>query len=327
MTKNCSADMHAAINYADGVLLNGTKEEITKVRHAIYLLGLLNPLVNVTLYNITGPYPESEPEMTSWVSSQIINYAIQWTTTAYQSNGFSVALLPFCNYFEEYNPAVSGALPDTTNADLPDVARFVLWLNNTYDAKPTNAGIAATYNASTAFNALLSATYAKMLDDNSTYFPSTYPDQADTISWTWQYCTQFGYFQDANLTNPNNLVSRFNNVSSEERNYCQNIFPYAPAMPNVSSIISKYGGWKMTPSNVMFSNGEVDPWRTLGVQADKKINPSAFVRQSTKEIPACNQPPPNNQVFGQVYPGQVRQRLSHPSLGSLPLFGSTRPEY
>ena len=61
----------------------------------------------------------------------------------------------------------------------------------------------------------------------------------------------------------------------------------------------------MTPSNVMFSNGEVDPWRTLGVQADKKINPSAFVRQSTKEIPACNQPPKSGEVFGQVYAGQV----------------------
>jgi hypothetical protein len=192
-----------------------------------------------------------------------------------------------------------------TSSGHTDVARFVHWLSNSFDGNPSDAGIAATYNASTAFNALLSATYAKMLEDNSTYSPATYPSQSDTISWTWQYCSQFGYFQDSNLTNPTNLVSRFNNVSSEERNYCQNIFPYAPAMPNVSSIISKYGGWRMTPSNVMFSNGEVDPWRTLGVQADQKINPNALVRQSTTEIPACNQPPTDDRVFGQVYPGQV----------------------
>lgn len=306
MTRNCSADMHAAIDYADGVLLNGTKEEIAQVRRAVYLLGLLNPLINVTLYNVTGPYPATEAEMTTWVWSQIINYAIEWSTTPYQSNGFAVALLPFCNYLEQYNPAASGVLANAvTPSGVPDVARFANWLNNTLDATPTDSGIAATYNASTAFNALLSATYAKMLDDNSTYSPSTYSYQSDTISWTWQYCTQFGYFQDSNLTNPHNLVSRFNNVSSEERNFCRNIFPYAPPLPNVSSILSKYGGWKMTPSNVMFSNGELDPWRTLGVQADRKINPSAFVRQSTKEIPTCNQPLRGYQVFGQVYPGQV----------------------
>jgi len=306
MTCNCSTDMHAAIDYADGVLLNGTKDEIAQVRHAVYLLGLLNPLVNVTLYNVTGPYPASEADMTTWVWAQIINYAIEWSTNYYQSSGFAVALLPFCNDIERYNPAASGALPSTvTSSEPPDVAQFVHWLENSFDGNPSDAGIAATYNASTAFNALLSATYAKMLNDNSTYTPSTYPSQSDTISWTWQYCSQFGYFQDSNLTNPNNLVSRFNNVSSEERNYCRNIFPYAPAMPNVSSIISKYGGWRMTPSNVMFSNGEVDPWRTLGVQADQKINPNAFVRQSTTEIPTCNQPPPDDRVFGQVYPGQV----------------------
>ncbi len=82
-------------------------------------------------------------------------------------------------------------------------------------------------------------------------------------------------------------------------------FPYGPASPNVSSINSKYHGWEMTPSNVMFSNGEVDPWRTLGVQADKKVNPNAYVRNSTKEIPVCNQTPETGTVFGQVYPGQV----------------------
>jgi hypothetical protein len=317
MTRNCSADLHAAINYADGVLLSGTNEEIAQVRHAVYLLGLVNPLVNVIFYNVTGPYPASEAEMTMWMWSQIINYAIGSTTTNYQSNGFGVALLPFCDYLEQYNPAESGVLPSTINSSDPsDVARFIFWLNNTRDGSPADAGIAATYNASTAFNALLSATYAKMLDDNSTFYPSKIPAQRDTLSWTWQFCSQFGYFQDANLTNPKNLVSRFNNVSSEEQ-LCQDIFPYAPPTPDVSSIISKYGGWMMTPSNVMFSNGELDPWRTLGVQADDKINPNAYVRQSTKEIPKCNQPPEGNQVFGQVYPGQVRNFLSTRSLPNL----------
>ena len=112
-------------------------------------------------------------------------------------------------------------------------------------------------------------------------------------------------FQDANITNPKNLISRFQNVTSLELNACTFHFPYGPASPNVSSINSKYQGWKMTPSNVMFSNGEVDPWRTLGVQADEKVNPNAYIRNSTKEIPACNEAPEAGTIFGQVYPGQV----------------------
>lgn len=303
MTSNCTADVHAAIDYADGVFLHGSKDEIDELRTAVYLTGLVNPLINVTLLNVTGPYPASAAEMTLWDIAQILAYAFELTLTDYQSNGFATSLLPFCNYLEQYNPTAAGSLPSSISANDPNA--FVEWLNNSRDLNPTPAGIAAKYNASTAFNALLSASYQKMLDDNATYSPSPYPSTWDTASWTWQYCTEFGYFQDANVTNPYNLISRFNNVTSEERNFCKDTFSYAPAAPNVSVILSKYHGWKMTPSNVMFSNGEVDPWRTLGVQADKKVNPNAFVRNSTTVVPGCNQPPKVGEIFGQVYPGQV----------------------
>lgn len=302
MTSNCTADVHAAIDYADGVLLHGSEKEIDQLRNAIYMTGFVNPLKNVTLLNVTGPYAASAAEFSLWDVAQILAYAFELSPTAYQSNGFATALLPFCNYLEQYNPSSSGSLPSS----ISDPDAFVNWLNNSFDAKPTAAGIAATHNASTALNALLSASYAKMLDDNSTSSGSSSPFAAgDTASWTWQYCNEFGYFQTANASNPHNLISIFNNVSSEEQNFCKDTFSYAPAFPNVSAIVSKYGGWKMSPSNVMFSNGEVDPWRTLGVQADKKINPSAYVRNSTKEVPLCNQPPKAGEVFGQVYPGQV----------------------
>lgn len=61
----------------------------------------------------------------------------------------------------------------------------------------------------------------------------------------------------------------------------------------------------MKPSNVMFTNGELDPWRTEGLQADTRINPEALNRKTTTVVPKCNEPPPGNDVFGIVYPGQV----------------------
>lgn len=55
----------------------------------------------------------------------------------------------------------------------------------------------------------------------------------------------------------------------------------------------------------MFTNGELDPWRALGVQADSQLNPDAYTRKSSKKVPKCNQTPIEGTVFGQVYSGQV----------------------
>lgn len=69
-------------------------------------------------------------------------------------------------------------------------------------------------------------------------------------------------------------------------------------------------------SQVMFTNGEHDPWRTLGVQADRHINPSAFVRLATNNISRCNEAPAQGAVFGLVHPGQVRKHVRTPMKSS-----------
>jgi hypothetical protein len=55
----------------------------------------------------------------------------------------------------------------------------------------------------------------------------------------------------------------------------------------------------------MFTDGELDPWRALSVQADSQLNPEAYIRNSSKRIPKCNQKSVDGTVFGQIYPGQV----------------------
>lgn len=61
----------------------------------------------------------------------------------------------------------------------------------------------------------------------------------------------------------------------------------------------------MRTSNVMWTNGELDPWRTEGVQADTRINPDALNPRTTKVVPRCNEPPSGDEVFGVVFEGQV----------------------
>ena len=130
MPNNCTADVHAAVTYADGILLNGTQREVNQLREAIYMTALVNPMVNTTSGE---PAPPASMEL--YDIAQLLGYAFEGTTTDYQSNGFNVALRPFCDYIEKYNPSSSGGLP--TNASTNSASGFVQWLNNTADSTPT----------------------------------------------------------------------------------------------------------------------------------------------------------------------------------------------
>ena len=222
------------------------------------------------------------------------NLAYVFTRADFQNYGYAVSLGSFCDYLEAWNPEnFTGFDINTTGTE---------WLRTSADRNFTSSGIAASLGPEQAFYAFLSATTYQILSDlqlNKSNHPTS-----DYQSWAWQYCSEFGYFQVSNASDPTSMISRFFNVSTYALEECKSVFPYAPDLPNVDSIL-KYGGWNMTPSNTMFTDGEYDPWRTLSVLADKKINPSAIVRESTTEIPACNVPPEGSKVFGQVYPGEV----------------------
>lgn len=71
----------------------------------------------------------------------------------------------------------------------------------------------------------------------------------------------------------------------------------------------------MQPTNVMWTNGEMDPWRTMGVHAEKRngSNPDAIDRPRTTVVPRCNEKPNGEEVFGLVYEGAVHcQDLMRP---------------
>ena len=44
---------------------------------------------------------------------------------------------------------------------------------------------------------------------------------------------------------------------------------------------------------------------SIGVQADKEINPAALDRKTTQIVPPCRVPPLGDDVFGLVYEGAV----------------------
>lgn len=185
---------------------------------------------------------------------------------------------------------------DPASVDNSSIASIIsTTLNNQVDDQPTPKGIAASYGSQAAFLAMI---YAITQQGISTPTPS-----GDGMSWTFQTCTEMGFFQVSNTSSPNNLLSTFVNVTSWDQTQCQENFPYPqlPKAPNAQGLVDKYGGWKMNPSNVMFTDGLKDPWHTLSTQSTS-TEIGAPNRATTQNIPDCNKAPDSSSVFGVTYP-------------------------
>ncbi|KAF7370866.1 Peptidase S28 [Mycena sanguinolenta] len=82
---------------------------------------------------------------------------------------------------------------------------------------------------------------------------------------------------------------------------CSETFPDIPSSPQVQ-LINKYGGWKMNPPNTLWTNGEFDPWRTMGLASIESNSPH---RIPTVSVPACNTPAPGKSFFGLTHAQMV----------------------
>ncbi|KAE8152168.1 serine carboxypeptidase S28-domain-containing protein [Aspergillus avenaceus] len=115
----------------------------------------------------------------------------------------------------------------------------------------------------------------------------------DSISWTWQYCTEWGFYQSNNF-GPRSLLSGYQTLEFQQE-ICNRQFAQAvakgilPSSPHVQALNDKYGGWTIRPSNTYFSGGEFDPWRTLSHLTTEDIAPEVAPTGVTfsDEIPQC----------------------------------------
>jgi hypothetical protein len=125
-----------------------------------------------------------------------------------------------------------------------------------------------------------------------------------TISWAWQYCSQWGYFQTVN-TGTSSLISKLNTLEHQS-NLCKRQFPdgiasgFLPENPQSNITNERFGGWDIQVSNVYWSGGEYDPWRTLSPLTSEDFAPDDIVISS--EIPACGAFPQKHHFFGYLMP-------------------------
>ncbi|TKX20341.1 extracellular serine carboxypeptidase-like protein 2 [Elsinoe australis] len=277
MTRNCSADYTAITRWVDSVLANGTAQEISDLKFDLYMAIESGP-------GGQQPVNLSRSESDQWANADVANQLLT-PFNFYQYYGFEKSILPFCDIMQTFNQT---SVPTTDNGGL---------------GRPiaTEGGIAATYNISAAWDAFL----VGLAEIDYDALPGNgLSDPSQGFSWMYQYCSEYGYYQIGNDSNPHTIQSRF--YSREVfQSGCDAVFPNSslPASPDVEKS-NRYGGWNINPPNTMFSTGQFDPWRsTSPTSIDFAIG--APGRTSVQRIPKCGVAPDPSTVFGIEYRDMV----------------------
>ena len=87
--------------------------------------------------------------------------------------------------------------------------------------------------------------------------------------WTWQTCTEFGWYQ---TTNQENGVYGHTLPLEFFEQWCQDAFgpefTHEMMEKSVAASNIEYGGYEPSVSNVVFVHGSIDPWHAMGVLED-----------------------------------------------------------
>ncbi|KAI0129175.1 peptidase S28 [Xylariales sp. AK1849] len=273
MTRNCSADFTAITRWTDGILANGTEDEIKDLKIALWTAIQASPTDRKPAINADYALSLSEVEVANYLQTAL-NY--------YQYYGFHGAIAPFCDIMETQNRT---SVSTTDNG-------------GTAQAIAPASGLAIEHGITAAWASFLTALIETNYDELESPTP---PDVSQGYSWTYQYCSEYGYYQRGNPDNPHTIESQFISLEYFQQN-CNDTFPgLLPASPNVKAP-NKYGGWNIQPSNTMFTSGEFDPWRALSPASTEKGSPG---RKTTQFIPECNEAPGGTDIFGLVYDDMV----------------------
>jgi hypothetical protein len=139
---NCSADVHAAVTYADDILTDGSEEDAALIKRAIFLSNTLNPKGDQIYAGVLE-------DISYWDIANILSYPFQAAFLSFQSFGYRIALEKFCTQLEIYNPSNSTPFTITSPASV--------LFNNSLNLPPTSSGVAATFSPKDAFYSYLYA--------------------------------------------------------------------------------------------------------------------------------------------------------------------------
>ncbi|CAI7609392.1 unnamed protein product [Penicillium glandicola] len=265
---NCTRDIKAALEYVDEQL-SWSKLSAAAIKRQFFGEGAEN---------------SSNGDFTAALQT------IYWYFQSYGLGGGQGSLDSFCNHMET---------DPRTNATAP-AQGFAPTRGKSYAAQRYASWPIFTSMVNTYFE-----TNCKQLDTTEPLSCdlSTLSSDPDTISWTWQYCTEWGYFQTNNF-GAHSLLSKYQTLEYAQE-YCNRYFPEAikeglfPKHPQVDATNAETGGWTIRPSNVYWSGGQYDPWRTLSpLAAGTRLAPQGV--SLTTDIPKCGVETEESTIFGYI---------------------------
>ncbi|KAJ5097569.1 serine carboxypeptidase S28-domain-containing protein [Penicillium angulare] len=330
LPKNCTNDFAAAAKYIDETFKSGTNSELSAMKYAYS-----------AIFDYYGYSDESD--FSDDYSDEVTAYAIGEAFSdliagggQYQDAGAATTTQLICDYMEGFDvKGFKNGVADASSSK--DILSVLEDLDGSGSNFPTD-GVAASIDSNGdyyAFWAAIWAAYNFYQDDS--YDDSYYrtvkrsktprvhklriPDaeedsmMTDNYAWTWQTLQEVGYYQASNDSNNGEsypLLSDAFNTSSfrielmesfEYYSYSDLSYSDFPTYLN-NSWLESLGGWNIKASNVMFTNGEFDPWRAFSV-ATQESHAGAPNRTITQDVPACNKVSNGSDAFGIVYEGAV----------------------
>lgn len=258
LTRNCSADWVVVTKHVDDVLQNGTTEQQTDMKYRLLKARADGPGGNISgsagltrsiaanTSNVAAAGVLMDPlrfyQVRTW---SLYEARLRVRINASQYYGFQASVLPFCDLLETQN----------------------------YTETPFEGGVVSAYGVDRALQAFLTA----IAELNYDAIEGDPDDPVQDRSWMWQYCSEYGmyistrisfknaidclhsagFYQRGDPNNPLSIETSFRSLDYFQDN-CNAAFPHGlPPSPNVSNV-NKYGGWNMSPSNVLFTNGECE---------------------------------------------------------------------
>ncbi|KAJ6257309.1 hypothetical protein Dda_8198 [Drechslerella dactyloides] len=244
---NCALDLHAAANWMTDAYMTKNTTLVDTLLLAVY---------GSQWTKLVQYYGVDSPTLWQYRVDYLTNLA--WTPyTDFQYVGVEYGILgTVCDTMETaYNPSGSPG--------------------GVFASEPLDRAVAAYVKGIVAVT--------RGTSDVST--TGTINPYLDSLSWSWQYCTEVGGFQVANTARSTNLLPVFVDMQ-QQIDYCISTYGLSDRVtrngPDVTHINEKYSGWNIELPNVIWVHGEFDPWRALSI-----ASPDAPEHKATTNIPKC----------------------------------------
>ncbi|EMC90840.1 hypothetical protein BAUCODRAFT_99497 [Baudoinia panamericana UAMH 10762] len=258
MPQNCSKDVSLVIEYVDGVLTNGTDDEV-------YDLKAMFGLQNVTHNDDFAVALENGP----WL---------------WQGNQFYTGYSAFFQWCDAVEGVSNGStVPGAEGVGLEKaLAGYASWMNQTF-----LPGYCESYGYE-VFNGTYNTYCFDTYDPTSPMFTDWSLSNTVDRQWEWFLCNEpFGYWQDGG--HGTTIVSSLVTPEYWTRQ-CGLYFPevdgvqYGIALGKTEDEVNAFdGGWYIDNSTrLVYTNGGYDPWREASVSSD--LRPEGPL-QSTQQVP------------------------------------------